>query len=55
MPGTCKNYYYPAMQSSLVVNKKGSKFFKFLYVLILTYQVINSIIQHPKMTCFFTL
>ena len=50
MPGMCKNYCYPAMQSSLVVNEKESKIFKFLYVLRLSYWVINNTIQHQKMT-----
>lgn len=50
MPGMCKNYYYPAMQSPPVVNEKGSKIFKFLYVLKFSYWVTNNIIQHQKMT-----
>lgn len=50
MPGMCKNYCYPAMQSSLVVNEKESKIFNFLYVLRLSYWVINNTIQHQKMT-----
>lgn len=35
MPGTWKNYHYPALWSSTVINERGSKICKFLFPVII--------------------